>query len=59
MRGVSLTLLLGLPTLALLGWLGAGRTWTPWPFWPLLRNGAVVLSVLYLVWALWCVLTLP
>ncbi|WP_194165326.1 hypothetical protein [Deinococcus terrestris] len=56
---ISLTLLIGLPILTTLGLLGFLLKWRP----PSLRRGVLivgaVLTVVYLLWALFRVLTLP
>ena len=58
MRGVSLTLLLGLPVLAVLGLLGILLKWPPRAMWRGVFIGGSVLAVVYLAWAAWKTLSI-
>ncbi|WP_102126394.1 hypothetical protein [Deinococcus planocerae] len=53
MRGVSLTLLLGLFVLAALGLAGVRLRWPPRALWRGVLAAGSVMTVLYLVWAVW------
>lgn len=56
---IRLTLLIGLPVLTMLGLLGFLLKWPPPSLWRGVLIVGAVLTVVYLIWAVFRVLTLP